>query len=38
MVRSPHDEAGTWGFFGAQLYPHQVIAALVLLTAVCIVQ
>ncbi|HEX8679658.1 MAG TPA: DMT family transporter, partial [Chthoniobacterales bacterium] len=28
----------TWGFFGAKLYPHQVIAALVLMAAVAMVQ
>lgn len=28
----------TWGFFGAKLYPHQIIAALVLMAAVAMVQ
>jgi drug/metabolite transporter, DME family len=28
----------TWGFFGASLYPHQVIAAVILMAAVAMVQ
>jgi drug/metabolite transporter (DMT)-like permease len=28
----------TWGFFHASLYPHQVIAAIVLIAAVAMVQ
>ena len=27
-----------WGFFGARLYPHQIVAALILMAAVPMVQ